>query len=160
MSKKDTWKAVTKGDCDWQLDGESVLRTQLEPKRPKKEQQAVVRLTHSNSLGRLADADLFVRIGDPLKPTDQEDLDSATDWVRASLIEDLVWINDPSGLRGHWVLRSKETAALEDSTAWSGTYEAALSFPSGQHSIEIKIVSRVPDILRSLVLTGWELSVR
>lgn len=162
MSKKDTWKAVRKGDCNWQLDGESDLQVELEPKRPKRGEQTVVRLTHSNSLGRLADADFFVRLGDPLKPTDREDLDSATDWVRTSLVEDLVWVVvDPDDFRsGRWVLRSKETAALEDSTSWSGTYEAILSFPPGKHSIEVKIDSRAPDFLRSLVLTGWELSVR
>ena len=155
MSKKNkTWKAVRKGDIHWQLDGESSLRAELEPARPKAGQKAVVRLTHSNGLGRLADADFYVRIGDPLKPTGQEDLDSATDWVSASLVEDLLWIDERE------VLRSKETEPFENDTTWWGTYEAVLSFPSGKHSIEIKIVSSVPDFLRSLVLSGWELSVR
>ena len=165
MSNKDAiWKAVKKGDADWQLNGESVLRAELHPKRPKANEKTVVRLTHSNSLGRFADADYYVRIGDPLKPTDESDLDSATDWVRASLVEDLIWIDDVfEGSRripGYYMLHSDKTKPLEESSAWSGTYECVLSFPRGKHSVEIKILSGLPDIQRSMVFTGWDIAVK
>ena len=155
MSKKTkTWKAVKKGDADWQLDGESMLRSELEPARPKASQKVIVRLTHSNVYGPLTEADFYVRIGDPDAPTDQEDLNSARDWVKTSLVEELVWVDDD------YMLRSSAKEPFDGETPWEGTYEATLSFPSGRHSIEIKIVSRVPDLLRSLVLSGWEISVK
>jgi len=151
MSKKNkTWKAVKKSDVHWQLDGESVLRAELEASRPKAGEKAVVRLTHSNVYGPLTAADFYVRIGDPLHPTGQGDLDSATDWVKASLVEELVWGNERE------MLRSQAQEPFDGETPWWGTYEATLSFPSGKHSIEVKIVSRVPDLLSSMVLSGWE----
>src|SRR6185312_9579903 len=112
-----------------------------------------VRLTHANSYGPLDDAEIFVRIGDPAKPTDQDDLDSATDWIQAHLVEELVTVDDEE------LLRSEAQEPFEDETPWEGTYEAELVIPAGRRSIEIKIVSQHPELLRSLVLADWEVTV-
>ncbi len=80
MSKKSiVFKAVHKSKTFWQLDGESVLNAQLEPPRPKAGETANVRITHSNVYGPLTDADFYVRVGDPLEPTDQDDLSAHDD---------------------------------------------------------------------------------
>jgi hypothetical protein len=83
----------------------------------------------------------------------QEDLDSASDWVQARLVEELVSVD------GEEKLRSEAQEPFEDETPWEGTYDAQLALAAGRHSIEIKIVSRHPDLLRSLVLTGWDITV-
>ena len=97
--------------------------------------------------------DFFVRVGDPAKPTEQDDLDSANDWVQARLVEELVTVGDEE------MLRSEAEEPFEDETPWEGTYEAQLVIPAGRRSIEIKIVSRRPDLHRSMVLSDWEVSV-
>jgi len=92
-----------------------------------------------------------VRVGDPDRPTAQDDLDSANDWVQAHLVEELVTID------GDELLRSEAQEPFDDETPWEGTYDAELVIPAGRRSIEIKIISRHPELLRSLVLTGWRL---
>ena len=155
MSKKSkTWKAIKESDLDWQLDGESVLRAAIEPSRPKAKEVATVRITHSNTYGPLTGADLYLRVGNPARPTAQDDLDSATDWIKASLVEELVWVDEKE------ILRSDAQEPFDGETPWWGTYEAPLSFPPGKHSIEIKIVSEDPELLTSAVLSGWEITVR
>ena len=123
------------------------------PDSPNPGVATTVRLTHSNSYGPFDELDFFVRIGDPDKPTDQEDLDSANDWIRTRLVEELVTIDDEE------MLRSEAREPFEDETPWEGTYEAQLTFPAGQHSIEIKIISHRPELHHSMVLSGWEVSV-
>lgn len=159
MSKKTknrVWKAVEPdaADIDWELEGESMLCAKMEPPRPKAKERVTVCLSHSNESGPFPEVDFYVRIGDPRKPTAQDDLTSATDWVKATLVEELVWIDEDP------VLRSETREPIAGGTPWCGTYEATLSFPPGRHSIEIRIRSRRPKILSSLVLSGWEVRVR
>jgi len=40
------------------------------------------------------------------------------------------------------------------------TFEAPLRLPAGRWSIEIKLVSRAPERMPSLVLSDWEVEVR
>ena len=147
------WKAVRDTETFWQLEGESDLHVATIPDPPKPGALTVIRLTHSNSYGPFDDAQLFVRLGDPKNPTMQGDLDSAKDWTKAKLVEELVFVDDEE------MPRADADEPFEDETPWDGTYEAQLVIPEGFHSIEIKIVSGQPDLLRSMVLTGWEVSV-
>lgn len=147
------WKAVEDSNINWQLEGESDLSAATIPHPPQAGVPTIVRLTHSNSYGPFDEAEFFVRIGDPDEPTDSEDLDSATDWEKAELIEELVFVDDEQ------MLRSEAEEPFEDETPWSGTYEAQLVFPAGRHLIEIKIVSGQPGLLASRVLADWEVSV-
>jgi hypothetical protein len=146
-------KAVRDSETFWQLDGESELYAVIIPDPPKAGVSATVRLTHSNSYGPFDGAEFFVRVGDPSKPTNQDDLDSATGWVQARLVEELVTVDDEE------MLRSEAQEPFEDETPWEGTYDAQLIFPAGRRSIEIKIVSQHPELLRSLVLADWEVTV-
>lgn len=146
-------KAVRDSETFWQLDGESELYAVTIPAPPKSGAATTIRLTHSNSYGPFDDAELFVRVGDPGKPTDQDDLDSATDWIQARLVEELVIVGDEE------MLRSEAQEPFEDETPWEGTYDAQLMIPAGRRSIEIKIVSQHPELLRSLVLADWEVTV-
>src|SRR4051812_37622148 len=92
-------KAVRDSETFWELDGESELSAVIIPDPPKAGVSATVRLTHSNSYGPFDGAELFVRVGDPGKPTNQDDLDSKTDWVQAHLVEELVTVGDEEMLR-------------------------------------------------------------
>ena len=58
--------------------------------------------------------------------------------------------------RQEWVLKSK---AKGDTSVWCGTYEVAIQFPKGHHQIELKIISRVPEVC-SIVLSNWKVYVR
>lgn len=147
-------KAIRDSETFWQLDGESELYAVTIPDQPKASAATTVRLTHLNSYGPFDEAEFSVRVGDPDKPTDQDDLDSASDWIKAQLVEELVTVD------GEEMLRSEALEPFEDETPWEGTYEAQLVFPAGRRSIEIKIVSEQPELLRSLVLADWEVTVR
>jgi hypothetical protein len=80
-------------------------------------------------------------------------LDSASDWIQARLVEELVTIGDEE------MLRSEAQEPLENETLWEGTYDAQLIISAGSHSIEIKIITQQVQLLRSLVLTGWTIEV-
>jgi hypothetical protein len=147
-------KVIRESDIIWQLDGESDLSAIILPDPPKSGIATTVRLTHSNSYGPFDDAEFYVRVGNPDKPTDQGDLDSASDWVKAHLVEELVTVDDEEMLRSE-----AEPLSSEDEIPWEGTYDAQLVISAGRHSIEIKVVSQRTDLLRSLVLTGWEVSL-
>lgn len=147
-------KAVRDSEAFWQLDGASDLYAATIPDPPEAGTATTVRLTHSNSYGPIDDVAFFVRVGDPAKPTGQDDLDSSADWVAAGLVEELVTVADEE------MLRSEAEEPFEDETPWEGTYEAQLVIPAGQRSVEIKIVSQHPELLRSLVLADWEVTVR
>jgi hypothetical protein len=54
------------------------------------------------------------------------------------------------------VLRSK---AKGDTSVRSGTYDVDIQFSKGYHQIELKIISRVPDVC-SIVLSNWKVYVR
>jgi hypothetical protein len=144
-------KVIRDSETFWQLDGESDLHAITIPDPPKPGAATTVRLTHSNAYGPLDEADFFVRVGDPDEPTDEDDLDSASDWVQAQLVEELVSVD------GKEMVRGEAEEPFEDETPWDGTYEAPLVIPAAPCSIEIKVVSRQPELLRSLVLTGWDL---
>ena len=146
-------KVIRDSETFWQLDGESMLHAVVLPDPPKPNAPATVRLTHSNGYGPFDDVDFFVRVGDPAHPTDQGDLNSKRDWIKTTLVEELVCVDDEE------MLRSEAEEPFEDETPWDGTYEAQLSLPAGRRSIEIKIVSRQPELLRSLVLSGWDFLV-
>lgn len=152
MSKSER-RVVRDSETFWQLDGESMLHAVVIPDPPKSIAPVTVRLTHSNVYGPFDDADFFVRVGDPANPTDQGDLNSKNDWIKATLVEELVFVDDEE------MLRSEAKEPFEDETPWDGTYEAQLSFPPGRRSIEIKVVSRQPELLNSLVLSDWEFLV-
>jgi hypothetical protein len=146
-------KAIRDSETWWQLDGESMLHAAVVPDPPKANIPTIVRLTHSNCYGPFDEAEFFVRVGDPARPSGQEDLNSAKDWVKARLIEELVTVDDEE------MLRSEAEEPFEDETPWEGTYDAVLNLPAGRRSIEIKILSRKPDLLRSMVLSDWGVSV-
>lgn len=147
------WKRIEHSDAavSFYLTGESVVAAATIPGSLSSKTPTVVRVSHSNSYGRV-DSDVFVRLGDPKRPLDVQDFDTATDWQKAKLVEDLLW----SGEREEWVLKSK---AKGGTSAWCGTYEAAIQFPKGHHQIEIKIISRVPEVC-SIVLSNWKVYVR
>ncbi len=146
-------KVIRDSETFWQLEGESDLYAVTIPDPPKAGVASTVRLTHSNSYGPLGGAEFFVRVGDPDKPTDDENLDSSTDWVQAHLVEELVTVDDEE------MLRSEAHEPFEDETPWEGTYDAQLVISAGRRSIEVKIISQHPDLLASRVLTGWDISV-
>jgi hypothetical protein len=149
-----TRKVIRESETFWQLEGESMLNAITVPDPPKPRAATLVRLTHSNSVAPFDGLDFFVRIGDPAKPTEQDDLESWTDWVPTHLVEELVTVGDEE------MLLSEAEEPFEDETPWDGTYEAELVIPAGRHSIEIKIISRFPDLHHSMVLSGWEVSVK
>src|SRR5207248_7754603 len=86
-------KAIRDSETFWQLDGDSELHAVTIPEQPKATAATTIRLTHSNSYGPFDEAEFFVRVGDPDKPTDQDDLDSASDWIKAQLVEELVTVD-------------------------------------------------------------------
>src|SRR5215471_14240365 len=150
----DNRKVIRDSETFWQLEGESDLYAITIPEPPKVGAATTVRLTHSNSYGPFDDAGFFVRVGDPDKPTGDFDLDSATDWVQAHLVEELVTVGDEEMLRSE-----APPESFEDEIPWEGTYDTELIIPAGRRSIEIKVVSQHPDLLASRVLTGWDISV-
>src|SRR5258707_582263 len=147
-------KAVRDSDVFWQLDGESELAVETDPHPPNAKTPTVLRLTHSNSYGPFDEAEFFFRLGDLHQATKPDDLDSARDWVKAELVEELVFVDDEE------VLRSEAEEPFEDETPWEGTYEARLQLPTGRQRHEIKIVSSHPELLRSTVLADWEVNVQ
>jgi hypothetical protein len=148
--RQSTWKRVEDSKVYYQLTGESVVRAVSIPEPPSSKTPAILRVTHQNSLGRV-DADVFVRLGNPKAPLEWDDFDTVSDWKQASLVEDL--LDDG---KGGWVLRGK---AKGEGAYWSGTYETEIQFPKGHHLIEIKIISRVPEVC-SIVLSNWKVYVR
>ena len=146
-------KAIRDSENFWQLEGESILNAITIPEPPKPDSPATIRLTHSNSYGPFEEVEFFVRLGDPDNPTDPEDLDSARDWIKTTLVEELVDVG------GEEMLRSQALEPFEDETPWEGTFEAQLTIPRGRHSIEIRILSPQPDLQRSMVLSDWEINV-
>ncbi len=146
-------KVVRDSETFWQLDGESHLYAATIPDPPKAGAPTVIRLTHSNLYAPFDEAEFFVRVGNPEAPTAQDDLESHGDWVQADLVEELVSVD------GEEMLRSEAQEPFDDETPWDGTYEAQLVLSPGRRSIEIKIVSQHPELLRSLVLADWDIVV-
>jgi hypothetical protein len=149
----DDRKAVRDSDTFWQLDGESELYAVTIPDQPKAAATTTVRLTHSNSYGPFDEVEFFVRVGDPNNRTERDDLDSTSSWIKAHLVEELVTVEDEE------MFRSESREPFEDETPWEGTYDSQLVIPTGRHSIEIKIVSRHPELLRSQIINEWDITV-
>jgi hypothetical protein len=147
------WKQIEESNAraSFFLTGESVIRAATIPAPPSSKNSTVVRVTHSNIYGRI-DSDVYVRLGDPKQPLDVEDFDTVSDWRKARLVEDLSWSDE----REQWVLWSK---AKGDMSAWSGTYDVDIRFPKGHCQIELKIISRVPEVC-SIVLSNWKVYVK
>jgi hypothetical protein len=146
-------KAVRDSVTFWELPGESELRAATTPEPPQANKQAAVRLTHANPYGPFDEAKFFVRIGDPEKPTDQDNPDAATDWVQCRLVEELLHVD------GREIPRAKGKEPFEDETPWEGTYEAKLKMPAQRCSIEIKVVSHHPELPYVAVLSNWQIAV-
>jgi hypothetical protein len=156
MAKKtaEAWKEVLYTDTkiSFHLTGESVIRAVTIPAVPTAKAPTVIRVTHHNSYAQV-DADIFVRLGDPKKPLGPTDFDTVKDWQPAKLVENLAW----NAKKGDWEpLRGR---AKQEEYSWSGTYEAELQFSKGAHQIEIKVISRVPQVC-SIVLSNWKVTVR
>ncbi|MDB6152945.1 MAG: hypothetical protein JWL90_1398 [Chthoniobacteraceae bacterium] len=154
MGKQDNErKVIAESEQEWQLDGESILKAAILPDPPTPDSKATIRVTHSNVYGPFDEADIYVRLGDPKKPTEHDDLDSAPDWIKTRLVEELVFVDDEE------MLRSEATEPFEDETPWDGTFDAELLIPPGKQRIEIKVLSRRPHALTSIVLTDWVIDV-
>ncbi len=145
------WKMIKDSQVGYHLTGESGLGAITIPAPPRSNQPTVVRVTHSNSIGYV-DSDLFVRLGSPASPLDDTDFDTVEDWEKMALVEDLRWSDN----RQEWVRRRKTTTT---GFIWSGTYEREMEIPKGHHMIELKLVSRVPEVC-SIVLPKWKVYVR
>src|SRR6266446_2643478 len=131
------WKRVEGSKVYYQLTGGSVIQAVSIPDPPSSKKNTIVRVTHQNALGRV-DSDVFVRLGNPKAPLDWDDFNTVSDWQQASLVEDLLGDD-----RGGWISRGKAKGVGMD---WSGTYELQIQFPKGHHLIEMKIISRVPEV--------------
>ena len=147
------WRLIERwaAKVEFQLTGESIIRATTIPSPPSLKTPTVIRVTHSNPYG-FVDSDVFIRLGDPKNPLDVEDFDTVADWRKANLVEDLVSKDGGE----EWALRSK---AKGNTSVWSGTYEATVQFSKGHHQIEMKIISRVPEVF-SIVLSNWKVYVR
>jgi hypothetical protein len=146
-------KAIQDSEDFWELEGESDLNVATIPAPPVAGKPTIIRLTHSNSYGPFEQVEFYVRIGNLDKPTGPEDLDSASDWVQAELVEELVDVDGEEQLRS-------EVEESDEETPWWGTYDAELVLPAGPQLIEIKIVSQEPELMSSVVLADWEVEVR
>ena len=153
LRRERAWKQieVSNAKVNFDLTGESVIRAATIPSSPTSKGPTIVRVSHSNVYGRV-DSDIFVRLGDPKKPLDVEDFDTVSDWRESKLVEELLWSEE----RDKWVLAAN---AKGDTSVWCGTYDVGLLFPKGHHQIEIKIISRVPEVC-SIVLSNWKVYVR
>jgi hypothetical protein len=145
------WKAIEDSKVGYYLTGESDLGAVTLPDLPTSQGPTTVRVTHSNSYGRV-DADIFVRIEDPVSPLGVMDFDTVPDWTKAALVEEIVWDDDEEA----WVAAPKR---IVGDTMWRATYDATLQFSPGQHLIEIKLVSR-EEAVCSIVLSNWKVRVR
>ena len=138
----------------WELGGESVVHTEVDPDPPEHGRPVIVRLTHSNVYGPVDDVRFEVRIGSTENPTEHLDLDGATDWQPMELVEEIVWLD---GQERH---RSEVADQLDprQETVWAGTFERALELSAGDQRLELKVVSS--GYLQSWVISDWEVRVQ
>ena len=134
----------------WELGGESTLHCETIPDPPNPRDDTLVRITHSNVYGPVDGIEFFVRIGDPDNPTVFDDQDSTTDWVKTELVEEIVMVDDVEMYRSD----ATEPFGREEEVPWDGTFEARLRLPSGNSTIEIKVLSS-GDLLQSGVIADW-----
>jgi len=144
-------KAIEASEVMYYLTGESTLAAATLPDRPTSKQPTVVRVTHTNSYGRV-DSDIFVRLGDLKVPLDAEDFDTVSGWQQAAMVEELVWEIE----KEDWIAAPQD---IEGEALWCATYDVRLQFPPGEHLIEIKILSR-EEAVCSIVLSNWRVRVK
>jgi hypothetical protein len=144
-------KAIEDSEVMYYLTGESTLAAATFPDRPTSKQPTVVRVTHTNSYGRV-DSDIFVRVGNPKSPLDPEDFHTVSDWQQAKLVEELLWDIEKEG----WIAAPQD---IEGEALWCATYDAELHFQPGEHLIEIKIISR-EEAVCSIQLSNWTVKVK
>lgn len=144
----------TQTEVNFYWTGESIVSGITIPSPPSSKSPTIVRITHENSYGPV-DSDIFVRIGDPNKPLESDAFDTVSDWQQAKLVEDI--IRNP--VSDDWALRDGSEDIDPDGAHWSGTYDAQFQFSKGHHQIEIKVISRVPEVF-SGVVSNWKVYVR
>jgi hypothetical protein len=145
------WKRIEKGKVNFYLSADSIISAITLPERPSSKTPTVIRVTHYSPYGRV-DSDIFIRLGNPEKPTAPDALKTGSDWQKAKLIEDLLLDNE----RDEWLLNAPES---NDTSMWHGTYETEIQFPKGHHQIEIQLISRVPEVC-SIVMANWKVFIR
>ena len=140
-------------ELTWELGGESVIFCEATPNPPQSDVETLLKITHANIYGPIDDVEFYLRIGNPDNPTEFDDVDSAADWVRTELVEEIVMVDDVEMHRSE----ANEPFGREDEVPWDGTYEAKLVFPAGKNSIEIKVSSK--GSVQSGVISDWILDV-
>ena len=154
MNAMDNLKRVSfKSKQSWELGGESVIYCEVIPNPPQSGKEALVRITHTNVYCPVKDVAFFIRVGNLSKPTPFDDLETATDWVKTELVEEIVFVADEEIHRS----KANEPFGPEEEAPWDGTFEAMLTFPTGKNSIEIKVSSSGP--IQSGVISDWVLDV-
>ena len=151
---KDLKRVSYKSHWNWELGGESVIFGETIPDQPKSQEPILVRITHSNIYYPVDDVEFFVRVGNPDNPTAYDDLDSATDWIKTELVEEIVRIDNEELHRSE----SKEPYDREQEVPWDGTFETTITFLSGKRSIEIKILST--GYIQSGVISDWVINIK
>ena len=139
-------------ELSWELGGESIIFCEAIPNRPQPGEETLVKITHANVYGPIDDVEFYIRVGNPDNPTGFDDLDSAVDWVKMQLVEEIVMVDDVEMLRS----KANEPFGQEEEVPWDGTSEAYLVFPAGKNSIEIKVSSK--GIVQSGVISDWVLN--
>jgi hypothetical protein len=137
----------------WELGCESTIFCESIPNPPQSGEETLVKITHSNVYGPIDDVEFYLRVGNPDKPTGFDDLDSAADWVRTELVEEIVMVDDVEMHRS----KANEPFGQEEEVPWDGTFEAQIVFPAGKNSIEIKVSSH--GMIQSGVISDWVLNV-
>ena len=132
----------------WDLGGETTVYSEVSEKTPYSGKESTVRITLSNLYWPADGMEIFVRTGDLITPTAPDDLNSASDWLKADLIEEIVSPDDEE------IFRADAEEPFEDETPWHGTFEAKTILSQGKNSIEIKLLS-ASEMIQSQVLTGW-----
>jgi hypothetical protein len=148
----DAIKAIRESAWTWQLAGESVLFAATDPGQLIRNAAATVRLTHTNVYGPIDATRLFVRIGNPGKPTAFDDLDSGGQWQPMTLVEELISVD------GEMVARSSVQEPVYGEAPWQATFERELTFSRGKHLIEIKVVSEIEGMTG--VISDWVVTVK
>ena len=82
---KQKCKHVEESKIYYELTGDSVVKAVSIPHPPSSKTPTIVRVTHSNSLGRV-DSKVFVRLGNPKEPLEWNDFDTVSDWREACLL--------------------------------------------------------------------------
>ncbi len=151
---KDLKRVSYKSHWNWELGGESIIFCETIPNTPKSEEPTLVRITHSNIYYPVDDVEFLVRVGNPDNPTAYDDLDSASDWTKTELVEEIVRIDNEELHRSE----AEEPFGREQEVPWDGTFETSLNLRSGKSSIEIKVLSK--GYIQSGVISDWIIDVK